>query len=160
MQKIVLISGEDEPWSSNDPVEKDEIPTTQSATPTKLRLRKQIAKHRRREARLRKKLKQANGLNAHLKKKTNMLQVAKDVIATHLSGTAYELVMAQLAGSVGRRKRWSKNMKLYCLSLYYKSPTAYRFLRKTFFIPQSEHYRECLTNSKSSVASLLSCSQC
>ena len=26
-------------------------------------------------------------------------------------------------------------MKLYCLSLYYKSPSAYRFLRNTFSIP-------------------------
>ena len=64
------------------------------------------------------------------------LQIAKDVISTYLSGTAYELVMAQLDGSITKkRKRWSKNMKLYCLSLYYKSPSAYRFLRNTFSIP-------------------------
>ena len=84
---------------------------------------------------MKKKLKHANMRNAHLKKRTD-LQIAKYLISTYLSGTAYELVMAQLVGSVSkRRKRWSKNVKLYCLSLYYKSPTAYRFLRKTFSIP-------------------------
>ena len=44
--------------------------------------------------------------------------------------------MAPLVGSITEiRKRWSKNTKLYCLSLYYKSPSAYRFLRNTFSIP-------------------------
>ena len=41
---------------------------TPSKSPTKVRLRKQIAMHRRREARLRNKLKHANMLTAHLRK--------------------------------------------------------------------------------------------
>ena len=90
--------------------------------------------HRKREARLRNTLKHANMRNAHLRKRTD-LQIAKYVISTYLSGTAYELVMAQLVGSITKiRKRWSKNMR-YCLSLYYKSPSTYRFLGNTFSIP-------------------------
>ena len=140
MMHFVLIS--DEACTSNDldggPDHVDNC--TPSKSPTKVRLRKQIAMHRRREARLRNKLKHANMLNAHLRKRTD-LQIAKDVISTYLSGTAYELVMAQLVGSITkRRKRWSKNMKLYCLSLYYKSPSAYRFLRNTFSIPSVRTY--------------------
>ena len=91
--------------------------------------------HRRREARLRINLKHANMLNGHLRKRTD-LQIAKYVISTYLSGTAYGLVMAQLVGSITNiRKRWSKTMKLYCLSLYYNNLRAYRFRRNTFSRP-------------------------
>ena len=55
--------------------------------------------HRRREARLRDKLKHDNMRNAHLRKRTD-LQIAKDVISAYLSGTAYVLVMAELVGSI------------------------------------------------------------
>ena len=69
------------------------------------------------------------------KKHTDM-DTTMCVIAKHLSGPAYHLVMAQLTISLKRnKKRWTKEMKLYCLSLYYKSPSAYRFRRKTFAVP-------------------------
>ena len=43
--------------------------------------------HRRREPRLRNKLKHANMLNAHLRKRTDLQIATKDVISTYLSGT-------------------------------------------------------------------------
>ena len=93
--------------------------------------------YRKRASRWKKALTRANVVIAQLssKKHTDM-DTAMCVIAKYLSGAAYHLVVAQLTISLKRnKKRWTKEMKLYCLSLYYKSPSAYRFLRKTFAVP-------------------------
>ncbi len=73
--------------------------TVRHLTATTVDLHIPTLSHRRREARLRNKLKHANMLNAHLRKRTD-LQIAKDVISAYLSGTAYVLVMAELVGSI------------------------------------------------------------
>ena len=57
------------------------------------------------------------------------------------------LVLAQLTISLKRnKKRWTKEMKLYCLSLYYKSPSAYSFLRKTFAVPSMRTLQRIFLN--------------
>ena len=76
--------------------------TVQHLTATIVYLDIPTLSRRRREPRLRNKLKHDNMLNAHLRKRTD-LQIAKDVISTYLS---YGLVMAQLVGSITKiRKR-------------------------------------------------------
>jgi hypothetical protein len=45
---------------------------------------------------------------------------------------------SQLDASQKKRMRWSVQMKLFCLQLHYKSPSAYRFMCQTFTLPTAE----------------------
>ena len=79
------------------------------------------------------KLKHSNQELKQLKKRKD-LDIAKDLLKDQLTPDAFNIVMAQLA-TKNRRRRWSKEVKVYCLALAYKSPAAYRYLRSTFRIP-------------------------
>jgi len=81
------------------------------------------------------------------KKKKDDLEFVRTFLQDKLTGNAYNLVMAQLTHSVrNNRKRWSKEFKVYCLALSYKSPAAYRFLRKTFAIPSQRTLQRLFEN--------------
>ena len=100
-------------------------------SPTKQLCRK-VAMYRKRVSRLRKKLQITKAQIARLSGKSNDIKRANNILAQHLVGNAYNMMVTQLTMSAKcNKKRWSKDVKLYCLSLYYKTPSAYRFLQKT-----------------------------
>ena len=97
-------------------------------TPTKRHLRKLLAKHRQRKCRAKKK----RHLTPKQVKTKNSLAEAERLLSAHLSGPALQLMLSQLTT---KKKRWSMEEKKLCFSIYYKSPSCYRFLRKTFRMP-------------------------
>ena len=112
-----------------------EIREKKESTPKKKRLIKQLATYRKRNSRLKKRIDFLRRSSRSGAKKNDNLNIAKSVLQEYLSGPALDLVLAQLTPGKKTGKRWSQNMKLYCLSIYYKSPSTYRFLKKTFSIP-------------------------
>ena len=58
-------------------------------------------------------------------------------IAKYIKGPAYSFVASQLKFSAvsAHGRRWNDEVKLLALSMYYKSPQAYRLLAKLFVLP-------------------------
>ena len=54
-----------------------------------------------------------------------------------MNGPSFSFIAAQLklSGVSARGRRWDDESKLLALSLYYKSPQAYRLLAKLFVLP-------------------------
>ena len=71
--------------------------------------------YRKRVSRLRKKLQSAKAQIARLSGKSNDIKRAKNILAQHLVGNAYNMMVAQLTMLAKcNKKRWSKGM--YCKS--------------------------------------------
>jgi len=74
-------------------------------TPTKKYLRCKIAMYRKRTVRLKKRLQHANAMIQKLSKRQSDIDTAKNIISQHISGNAYNLVVAQLTMSLRRNKK-------------------------------------------------------
>ena len=108
--------------------------SSQKPSPCEAALKK-VARYKKRWLREKKRRKpQSPKKLAHRKQHEAQVEAARNLLKDHLTPDALNLVMAQIT-TKGRRKRWSKELKLYCLSLAYTSTAAYKFLRKTFKIP-------------------------
>jgi hypothetical protein len=66
------------------------------------------------------------------KKAKSSLAEAERRLSQHLDGSAVQFMVSQLSS---KQRHWSNEMKKYCFSIYYKSPSCYRYLRKTFRMP-------------------------
>ena len=108
--------------------------TVPKPSPSKAALKTAIAKYKKRWLREKKK-ENKRSPQKKVQQKHAALEAARDLLKEHLTQDALNLVMAQITAKGRRRKRWSKEVKLYCLSLAYTSTAAYKFLRKTFKIP-------------------------
>jgi hypothetical protein len=158
---LFLLSDHLEDSLDSDKENHPTTPTTsgQPVTPVSMdHLMKRVEKYRKRSNRLRRKLdsvtntpKSARSSQARKENSRKQdLAAAKAVLKEHVSGDVYHLMVAQLTHSVRKnRKKWSKELKLYCLALYYKSPAAHKFLRKTFAIPSKRTLQRMVQNVKS-----------
>jgi hypothetical protein len=65
------------------------------------------------------------------------LQDVIDAMSKYLTGPSLDFCIAQLKlGHLRKKQRpWSYSMKMFCLSFYNRSPSAYRFLYKSFCLP-------------------------
>ena len=78
-----------------------------------------------------KRLQHANAMIEKLPNRQSDIVTAKNILSQHMSGNAYNLIVAQLAMSLRRNIKYCReNMELYCLYLYYKSPVHIDFLDK------------------------------
>jgi hypothetical protein len=81
---------------------------------------------------------------------TNVADVIRGA-AKFLSGVPLAFVSTQLrmAGQKPRAKRWTAEDKLLALSIYHRSPAAYRFLAKQFTLPTRSSLQCWLSGMKS-----------
>jgi len=105
-------------------------------TPRKRKLKLEINRSRVSLSRLRKRLAVSNNLVNTFRQRDNRAALIEN-LQTFISGPAYDFCVAQIKLGHLRKKqrRWSCKMKLFCVSLFFKSPSAYRFLSKTFCLP-------------------------
>jgi hypothetical protein len=117
--------------------EPEEPPSSARKSPSKAELRRKMERYRKRCWRLQRDLERSQKELANNKKRSD-LEIAREVLKEKLTPDAYNVVVAQLCRSQrSLRKRWPREVKLYCLALSYTSPAAYRFLRKAFKIPEN-----------------------
>ena len=104
------------------------------STPRKLK--RKLSQARTENCRLKKKLYAADHLLLKVKQPI-VLNELINAMSEYLTGPSLEFCIAQLKLTGLRKKlrRYSNSLKLFCLSLHYKSPNAYRFLRRSFCLP-------------------------
>ena len=128
-------------------VSPDTTPCSSSAnsgsvnqTPRKLILKKRIKQLMSHRWKMNRKIRTLRGAFKPKLAESSRLQTISDIMTAaepFLSPLQRSLFQAQLMNSQRRRKgmRWSKTDKLFCLQFYYKSPSAYKFVRKCLALP-------------------------
>lgn len=117
------------------------------STPRRQSLKRKLAQARTDACRLRKKLRSANKLLLKVKQPITLNDLI-NTMSDYLTGHSLEFCISQLklSGQRKKQRRFSYSMKLFCLSLHYKSPTAYRFLRRSFCLPSVRTLQKLFTN--------------
>ena len=103
-----------------------------TSSPRKQELRRSLNRYRVRLHRTNVKLSAASIAKPALSKDELLTEIGK-----YVNGPSFSFIAAQLklSGVSARGRRWDDETKLLALSLYYKSPQAYRLLAKLFVLP-------------------------
>ncbi len=100
-------------------------------TPRKKRLRTLLAKS---QKKLREKRLVVQKMKKEAEKSKSVEAVIKSMLP-YLSQDEHSLVAAQMRLRVGKKKHYPLTFKAFAISLYYKSPSCYRFLQTRYKLP-------------------------
>lgn len=94
------------------------------------------------------KIQSVTDLLNELKRKTNMNQNLESILKNHFSGFPLEFVLSLDTNTKSKktRRRYTPVLTQFCLTLFYYSPKAYRFVRKIFPLPHPSRIRSWVSN--------------
>lgn len=124
------------------------VKSLQELTPKKIKLYKRCRKNVAEILRLRKKFREVKKCNRDILKYLQSNIAVNNIIKSKLSCSSYLLLQSQLQNNTRRLtgRRWTLDDRVLALSIYKKSSSCYRLLRRLFCLPSTGSLKALLNS--------------